>query len=60
MMARCLLAGIGGLLLATAARADGTRPEKPLDLLLTREELNAIANRYVWVDPDAGKADELE
>lgn len=53
----CLGIGLCCLLLGEAGRAD----EKPeLNLLLTREELRAIANRYVSVAPDGENADELD
>jgi hypothetical protein len=67
-----LAIGISCLLLAQAGRPEEIPPagplkpmdavpsREPLDLLLTRDELRAIANRYVWAEPDVDDADALD
>ena len=55
-----LATGLAGLALAQACWCDEAPPAKPMNFLLTREELRAIADRYVWVGPDAGKEEKLE
>ena len=52
--------GLASLALAQACWCDEAPPAKPMDFLLTREELRAIADRYVWVEPDASDEDRLE
>lgn len=52
--------GLSCLGLAQACWSDDAPPSKPLNLLLTRDELQAIAERYVWVEPDTGHIDETE
>jgi hypothetical protein len=52
--------GLASLALAQACWCDGAPPARPVDFLLTREELRAIADRYVWVEPDASDDDTLE
>ena len=52
--------GFAGLLLACAAWAEDAPPGKPLDLLLTREELRAITDRYVWIAPGREENEELD
>jgi hypothetical protein len=55
-----LAAGLSCLVLAPVCRSDDGSQAKPLNFLLTREELRAIADRYVWVASDAAQVDESE
>jgi hypothetical protein len=52
--------GLTCLGLSQACWSDDAPPPKPLNLLLTRDELRAIAERYVWVAPEPERANELE
>lgn len=48
--AACLGMGLSCLLSVQAGWPDEVRPSgKPLDLLLTREELRSISDRYAWL-----------
>ena len=55
-----LATGLAGLALAQACWCDEAPPAEPMNFLLTREELRAIADRYVWVGHDDGKEEKLE
>jgi len=55
-----LAMGLACLGLAPACWPGDAPPPKPLDFLLTRDELRAIAERYVWTEPGEGQIDETE
>jgi hypothetical protein len=55
-----LAMGLSCLAVAQACRCDDAPQPKPMNFLLTRDELRAIADRYVWVSPEPDPASETE